>query len=89
MRYVICVLILFLVTPLAAQTAARPAADFLAPTHFFDYDRKQPLDNPRQDHRRVRWRSPSRHHLHESQGRPVGAYLIVPTGKGPFAATTA
>ncbi len=44
MRYLICVLTLFLVAPLAAQTGVKAAGDFPAAIHFFDYDQKQPLD---------------------------------------------
>jgi hypothetical protein len=44
MRYLISVLTVFLAMALAAQTAAKPAADVLAAAHLFDYDAKPPLD---------------------------------------------
>src|SRR5260370_42292206 len=86
MRYLICVLILVLVVPLAAQTGAKPAADFQTAVHFFDYDQKQPLDIHDKiieefdggDLHDITYTSP--------KGGSVSAYLVVPKGKGPFAA---
>lgn len=86
MRYLISLLALFLAVALAAQTAAKPAADVLAAVHLFDYDQKQPLgihdkiieeftDGTLHD---ITYTSP--------KGGPVGAYLVVPKAKGPFAA---
>src|SRR6202140_296811 len=86
MRYLFCVLTLFLAVALAAQTAATPATDALAGARLFDYDQKQPLDI----HDRV-IEEVDGGALHDipytsPKGGPVGAYLVDPKGKGPFAA---
>ena len=85
MRYLISVLTVFLAV-MAAQTAAKPAADVLAADHFFDYDAKQPLDI----HDKIieEFDGGALHDITYTspKGGPVAAYLIVPTGKGPFAA---
>ena len=86
MRYLFCVLTLFLAVALAAQTAATPATDALAGARLFDYDQKQPLDI----HDRVieEFDGGALHDITYTspKGGPVGAYLVVPKGKGPFAA---
>jgi len=86
MRYLSCFLILFLAVALAAQTAATHAADALATAHLFDYDQKQPLDI----HDKIieEFNGGILHNITYTspKGGPVGAYLIVPKGKGPFAA---
>src|ERR1700758_1466962 len=68
------------------QTDTKPIADFQAATHFFDYDAKQPLDI----HDRVieQFDGGTLHDIAYAspKGGPVGAYLVVPNGKGPFAA---
>src|ERR1700688_1456053 len=79
-------LILFVAVALAAQTAAKPAADVLAADHLFDYDAKQPLDI----HDKIieEFDGGALHDITYTspKGGPVAAYLVVPTGKGPFAA---
>jgi hypothetical protein len=76
-----------LVAPLAAQTGVKPAADFPAAVHFFDCDQKQPLDV----HDKIveEFTGGTLHDITYAspKGDPVGAYLVVPKGKGPFAAT--
>jgi hypothetical protein len=71
---------------LTAQTAAKPAADALASAHLFDYDQKQPLDI----HDKIieEFDGGALHDITYTspKGGPVGAYLVVPKGKGPFAA---
>jgi dienelactone hydrolase len=87
MRYVSCVLMLLLFSVLAAgQTADQPAADFQSVVHLFDYDAKQPLDI----HDKI-IEDLGDCTLHDityisPKGGPVAAYLVVPKGKGPFAA---
>lgn len=86
MRCLISVLTLVLVAPLAAQTGVKPAAEFPVAVHFFDYDQKQPLDI----HDKIieEFAGGTLHEVSYTspKGGPVAAYLIVPTGKGPFAA---
>ena len=79
-------LVLFVAVGLAAQTGGKPARDFLAATDLFDYDAKQPLDI----HDKIieEFDGGVLHDISYTspKGGPVGAYLIVPKGKGPFAA---
>ena len=86
MRHLICVLTLLLALALAAQTGDKPATDFLAGAHLFDDDAKQPLDI----HEKIieEFDGGTLHDITypSLKGGPVAAYLIVPTGKGPFAA---
>jgi dienelactone hydrolase len=86
MRCLISVLTLVLIAPLAAQTGVKPAAEFPVAVHFFDYDQKQPLDI----HDKIieEFAGGTLHEVSYTspKGGPVAAYLIVPTGKGPFAA---
>src|SRR5258707_5891127 len=86
MRYLICVLTLLLSLALAAQTGDKPATDFLAAAHLFEYDAKQPLEI----HEKVleEFEGGTLHDITYTspKGGPVGAYLVVPKGKGPFAA---
>jgi hypothetical protein len=86
MRYQSCFLILFFAVALAAQTADKPAADFLSAARLFDYDQKQPLDI----HDKIieEFTGGTLHDITYTspKGGPVGAYLVVPNGKGPFAA---
>jgi hypothetical protein len=87
MRYVSFVLPLVLAAVLgAAQSEARPANDFEAASHLFDYDAKQPLDI----HDKVieEFSGGTLHDITYTspKGGPVGAYLVIPNGKGPFAA---
>jgi len=87
MRYLSSSLTLVLVAALApAQTGNQPATDLQAVTRLFDYDTKQPLDL----HDKV-IESFDGGTLHDityasPKGGPVGAYLVVPNGKGQFAA---
>jgi hypothetical protein len=85
MRYLSSLFTLVLVAALAAaQPGARPATDLQA-AHLFDYDAKQPLDI----HDRIieEFNGGTLHDITYTspRGGPVGAYLIVPNGKGPFA----
>jgi len=86
MRYLISVLTLSLVAASAAQTGAKPAAAVLAAAHLFDYDAKPSLDI----HDKIieEFDGGALHDITYTspKGGPVAAYLIVPTGKGPFAA---
>jgi dienelactone hydrolase len=86
MRYLRCFLMLFLASPLAAQTGGKPATDFVATDHLFEYDQKQPLDI----HDKIieEFTGGTLHDITYTspKGGPVAAYLIVPNGKGPFAA---
>ncbi len=87
MRYVSFVLTLVLAAVLgAAQSETKPANDFEAVSHLFDYDAKQPFDI-----RDKIIEEFSGGTLHDTtytspKGGPVGAYLVIPNGKGPFAA---
>jgi dienelactone hydrolase len=87
MRYLSCALVLSLVSILAAgQTEAHPAADFQSVVHLFDYDAKQALDI----HDKIieEFSDGTLHDITYTspKGGPVAAYLVVPKGKGPFAA---
>jgi dienelactone hydrolase len=86
MRYLRCFLILFLAVPLAAQTGGKPVTDFMAADHLFEYDQKQPLDI--HDKIIAEFTGGTLHDITYTspKGGPVAAYLIVPNGKGPFAA---
>src|SRR5215475_10965210 len=70
----------------AAQTQPKPAADFPSLAHVFDYELKQPLDI----HDKVieEFSDGTLHDITYTspKGGPVAAYLVVPKGKGPFAA---
>jgi dienelactone hydrolase len=81
-----CFLMLFLASPLAAQTGGKPATDFVAADHLFEYDQKQPLDI--YDKIIEEFTGGTLHDITYTspKGGPVAAYLIVPNGKGPFAA---
>jgi len=87
MRYLSSSLTLVLVAALApAQTGNQPATDLQAVTRLFDYDTKQPLDL----HDKVieHFDGGTLHDITYAspKGGPVGAYLVVPNGKGQFAA---
>jgi dienelactone hydrolase len=87
MRHVRCVVMLLLLCILGAgQTGAQPAADFQAIAHLFDYDAKQAPDI----HDRIveEFGDGTLHDITyiSPKGGPVAAYLVVPKGKGPFAA---
>lgn len=85
MRYLTCALALFVAASLAAQTDARSVTDFPA-AHLFDYDAREPLDI----HDKIieKFNGGALHDLTYTspKGGPVEAYLVVPDGKGPFAA---
>jgi hypothetical protein len=70
----------------SAQTDAKPVTDFQAASHLFDYDAKQPLDI----HDKIieEFSGGTLHDITYAspKGGPVAAYLVVPNGKGPFAA---
>jgi dienelactone hydrolase len=81
------VLTLLLSAALAGgQTEAKPNPDFQSLTHLFDYDAKLALDI----HDKVieEFRDCTLHDISYTspKGGPVEAYLVVPKGKGPFAA---
>jgi len=81
------VLALVLAAALAgAQTDTRPTKDFQAAAHLFDYDAKQPLDI--HDKAIEEFNGGTLHDITYTspRGGPVGAYLVVPSGKSPFAA---
>jgi dienelactone hydrolase len=69
-----------------AQVSSEHAADFQSAVHFFDYDASQPLDI--QDKVIQETSDYTIHDLTYAspKGGRVPAYLVVPKGKGPFAA---
>jgi beta-lactamase class A len=69
-----------------AQSTANTAPDYQSAVHIFDYDATTPLDV--QDKIIEEFDGGSLHDITytSSKGGPVSAYLIVPKGKGPFAA---
>ena len=73
---------------LAAQTAAKPAADVLAAAHLFDYDAKRPFDI----HAKVieEFDGGTLHDVTYTSpnGGPVGAYVIVPYSSESLAERT-
>ena len=79
---------LFTLVTLAALivVSAKAEADFQSLTHLFDYDAKQPLDL--QDKIIAEFADGTLHDITYTspKGGPVDAYLVVPKGKGPFAA---
>ena len=87
MKLLTYLLVLFINSPSAwGQADAKPAAEFQAAIHFFDYDAKQPLDV----HDKVieQFNGGTLHDITYTspKGGPVDAYLVVPDGNGPFAA---
>jgi beta-lactamase class A len=70
----------------ADQKTAKPAPDYQTASHLFDYDAKAPLDV----HDKVieEFDGGTLHDITYTspKGGPVSAYLVVPKGKGPFAA---
>ena len=87
MRYLSFVVVLVLVASLAsAQTDAKPGPDFQSASHLFDYDAKQSLDI----HDKVieEFAGGTLHDITYTspKGGPVSAYLVIPNGKGRFAA---
>ena len=88
MRYLSCLVVLFLfsVPILVARPTVAPAADFQFVVHLFDYDAKQALDI----HDKIieEFGDGTLHDITYTspKGGPVAAYLVVPKGKGPFAA---
>jgi len=85
-----CVLMFFLISVQAAgpteRPELRPANDFQSVIHHFDYDSRQLLDVHDKNIEEF-----SDGVLHDTtytslKGGPVAAYLVVPKGKGPFAA---
>jgi dienelactone hydrolase len=86
MRLVMSVVVFLFISVIAGQIERRPASDFQSAVHLFDYDSEQPLgirDNIIEEFtdgtlHDISYTSP--------KGGPVGAYLVVPKGKGPFAA---
>src|SRR5260370_1627022 len=87
MRYPSLVVTLVLVASLVSPpTDAKPGPDFQSASHLFDYDAKQPLDI--HDKFIEAFAGGTLHDITytSSKGGPVGAYLVIPDGKGPFAA---
>jgi dienelactone hydrolase len=76
----------FISAPVLAQTESRPATDFQSVARIFDYDAKQSLDI--KDKVIEEFSGGTLHDITYTspKGGPVEAYLIVPKGKGPFAA---
>jgi dienelactone hydrolase len=70
----------------AAQNSARAAPNYQTVLHLFDYDAKAPLDI----HDKIieEFDGGTLHDISYTspKGGPVAAYLVVPKGKGPFAA---
>ena len=68
------------------QKAAKTAPDYQAASRLFDYDAKAPLDL--QDKIIEEFDGGTLHDITYTspKGGPVSAYLVVPKGKGPFAA---
>jgi len=70
----------------AAQNIATATSDYQTTFHLFDYDAKAPLDI----HDKIieEFDGGSLHDITyvSPKGGPVAAYLVVPKGKGPFAA---
>jgi beta-lactamase class A len=70
----------------AAERTANAATDYQIALHLFDYDAKAPLDI----HDKIieEFDGGSLHDITYTspKGGPVAAYLVVPKGKGPFAA---
>ena len=86
MRCIRCLLLVLLSCPsLLAQSTRKEAIDPAA-AHLFDYDAKQPRDV--HDKTIEEFEGGTLHDLTYTspKGGPVGAYLVVPNGKGPFAA---
>lgn len=90
MRHLIRVLMLSVLSASAvaqtAQTAVEPPLDLQSIARVFDYDAKQSLDI----HDKI-IEEFSGGTLHDitymsPKGGPVGGYLVVPKGKGPFPA---
>src|SRR5438874_494959 len=86
MRYLTCGILLLAATLAAAQTKAKPAAQPDPAAHLFDYDAKQPLGGT--DKIIEEFADGTLHDItyNSPKGGPVEAYLVVPKGKGPFAA---
>ena len=85
-RFLLCALIIFAGHPSFAQTKTPASTDFNALTHLFDYDSKPALDP--QDKVVEDFDGGAIHDVTYAspKGGKVSAYLIVPKGKGPFAA---
>jgi beta-lactamase class A len=70
----------------AAQNTAKATPDYQTALHLFDYDAKTPLDI----HDKIveEFDGGTLHDITYTspKGGPVAAYLVVPKGKGPFAA---
>lgn len=90
MRQSLCLSILLLLVVIsgaaAAQKQSEGVADFQYPTHLFDYDSSQPIDIEDKVIQET-----SEFTIHDityasAKGGRVPAYLVVPKGKGPFAA---
>ena len=83
MRYPIFLAFLLLTT---LSASAETSPDFQSKVALFDYDAKQPLDI--QDKVIEEFDEATLHDVtyNSPKGGPVAAYLVVPKGKGPFAA---
>ncbi len=70
----------------ALTASAQTSSDFQSKVALFDYDAKQPLDL--QDKVIEEFDDATLHDVtyNSPKGGPVSAYLVVPKGKGPFAA---
>jgi hypothetical protein len=86
MRCLVVLTLLLSAALAGGQTEAKPKPDFQSLTHLFDYDAKQALDI--QDKVIEEFRDCTLHDISYTspKGGPVEAYLVVPKGKGPFAA---
>jgi beta-lactamase class A len=70
----------------AAQSTGKVAPEYGSSLHIFDYDAKAPLDI--RDKVIEEFEGGSLHDITYAspKGGPVAAYLVIPKGKGPFAA---
>ena len=86
MFYLRPAVLLLLAASFVAQTQTKPSTDYQAASHLFDYDAKQPLDI--HDKAIAAFDGGVLHDITYAspKGGPVAADLVVPNGKGPFAA---
>src|SRR5258707_5320822 len=81
-----CKLLALITLTALIAASAKAQTDFQSLIHLFDYDAKQPLNL--QDKIIAEFADGTLHDITYTspKGGPVDAYLIIPKGKGPFAA---
>src|SRR5260370_30657480 len=81
-----CKLLALITLAALIVVSAKAETDFQSLTHLFYYDAKQPLDL--QDKIIAEFADGTLHDITytSTKGGPVDAYLVLPKGKGPFAA---